>query len=99
MHEVSEIQLVPCKPNNGLVGFCSFILDGSFYCGDISIYSRLDGSGFRLVYPCKILKNGIRIQVFHPISREAASSIEKPVLDAFERLIINDNERITHDEF
>jgi DNA-binding cell septation regulator SpoVG len=85
--ELSEIQITPIKPRNGLLAFCSFVINDSFYVGSVAIYSLLNGSGYRLAYPEKILPNGIKIDCFHPINREAAGAIEGPIIAAFEKLI------------
>lgn len=41
---ISEVNIVPVKPNNGLVAFASVVLDESLYLGSIGVHSRLDGS-------------------------------------------------------
>lgn len=84
--KLSEIQIVPIKPKDGLLAFCSFVLNDSFYIGDIALRSLLDGSGYRLVYPAKVLPNGIKINYFHPINHEAAQVIEGQVISAFLKL-------------
>lgn len=83
---ISEIQIIPVKPREGLLAFCSFVINNSFYIGDIAIYSRLDG-GYRLAYPFKKLLNGSRIQIFHPINHQAAQEIEEQVIRAYLELI------------
>ena len=85
--KLSEIQIVPVKPNNGLVGFVSFVLDESFFVGDVAIYSRIDQQGYRLVYPAKTLFNGLKINCFKPINKPVADEIERQVLADFEKLI------------
>ena len=50
--KISEINIIPIKPDNGLIGFASVVLDG-LYLGSIGVYSRLDGSGYRITYPTK----------------------------------------------
>lgn len=80
---LSEIQIVPVKPRNGLLAFVSFVLNDSFYMGDIAIYSRLNQEGYRLVYPIKVLPNGLKINCFHPINKEVAETIEEQVIEAF----------------
>ncbi len=78
--EISEIQIVPVKPREGLIAFASFVLDQKYYVGSVALYTRLDGSGYRLVYPTK--KIGERnLNTFHPISRAAGEEIEKTVLE------------------
>lgn len=89
MHEInlSEIDVTPTKPHNGLLAFCSFVINNSFYVGDVAIYSRLDGTGFRLVYPIKVLRNGLKINCFYPINSESAQAIETQVIKAFLELV------------
>lgn len=77
-----EIQIVPIKPQDGLIGFASFVLDECLYLGSIGIITRPEG-GYRLVYPTK--KVGLRnINIFHPINKLFAESIEKEVISKFE---------------
>ena len=85
--DLSEIQILPIKPRNGLLAFVSFVLNSSFYIGDVALYSRLDAKGYRLVYPRRTLPNGKEIECFHPINREAAQAIEGQVFEVFGRLI------------
>lgn len=76
---ISEVQIVPVKPQDGLVGFASCVLAECYYIGSIAIYTRLDG-GFRLVYPSK--KLGERnLHYHHPINREMNRAIEEAVME------------------
>ena len=86
---ISEIQIIPVKPKDGLVAFASCVIDNQFYVGDIAIYTRPDGRDYRLVYPCKILPNGKRINCFHPINREAADKLTNEILNSFKDLTEN----------
>lgn len=80
--KISEIQIIPIKPQNGLVAFASFVLDDNLYLGSIGILTRPEG-GYRLVYPTK--KVGLRnINTYHPINRSFAETIEKEVIKKFE---------------
>lgn len=84
---IAEIQIVPIKPQNGLVAFVSFVLDNNLYLSSIGIITRPEG-GYRLAYPTK--KVGIRnINIFHPISKAFAESIEKEVIAKFEDVMKN----------
>ena len=77
-NKITELQIVPVKPNSGLVGFASFVYDNSFYFGSIGIYTRPQG-GYRLTYPTRGNFN-----IFHPINREVAEEIEKVIISKFE---------------
>ena len=80
---LSEINIIPIKPRDGLLAFVSFILNNSFFIGDVALYTRLNGEGYRLAYPTKVLKNSLKVQCFHPINREVAKAIEDQVIKAF----------------
>lgn len=73
---ISEIHIVPIKPNNGLIGFASVLLNDSLYLGSIGIHTRLDGQGLRLTYPTKGT-----INIFHPTTKQLSKVIEEAVLD------------------
>ena len=76
--KISEVEIVPVKPRGGLIAFASFVLDDKYYVSSVAIFTKIDGSGFRLVYPSK--KVGIRnINIFHPINTEVGRAIEEAV--------------------
>lgn len=79
MMTVSEIQITPVKPSEGLVAFASCVVNDQVYLGSIGIHRLLDGSGYRLTYPTK--KIGLRqLNYFHPITKEAGAAIERAVI-------------------
>lgn len=81
-NRLSEIQIIPIKPQNGLVAFASFVLDKNLYLGSIGIVTRPQG-GYRLVYPTKKVADR-NLNIFYPISREFALAIENEVVKQFE---------------
>ncbi|MBU1912718.1 MAG: SpoVG family protein [Candidatus Omnitrophica bacterium] len=84
-NRLTEIQVIPIKPQSGLVGFASLVLDGNLYLGSIGIATRPQG-GYRLVYPTK--KAGDRnINIFHPINKRFAEIVEKFVIERFEEVM------------
>jgi|GEM_PF-308536 len=80
---VSEIQIIPVKPKDGLVAFASCLINSQFHIGNISIYTRPNGEDYRLVYPCKVLPNGKKINCFHPINRESADQLTGEIVRAY----------------
>ena len=85
---ISEVQIIPVKPQDGLVAFTSFILNGQLYIGNIALYtSPSSADGHRLVYPAKTLPNGKIIQCVHPINRETGESIKKAIMAKYVELI------------
>ncbi len=76
--QISEIQIVPVKPHEGLIAFASFVLDQKYYVGSVAVYTRLNGGGFRLVYPTKKISEK-NINLFNPINLETGQIIEEEV--------------------
>lgn len=84
-NKLSEIQITPVKPIDGLVGFASVVFDNSFYLGGIGVYTRPAG-GFRLTYPTRKSPTG-SLNVFHPINRSIAEYLEQAVAERFEEIM------------
>lgn len=81
---ISEIQIIPVKPKDGLVAFASCVINNSLYIGNIAIYtSPTNTEGYRLVYPLKVLTNGKEINCVHPITKEAGETIAKSIINKF----------------
>ena len=89
-NQISEIQITPIKPVNGLVGFASFVLNESLFLGSVGIITRPQG-GYRLTYPTKTV--GTRdLNLFYPINKLFAEEIEKAVSAKYEE-VMNQNDR------
>jgi DNA-binding cell septation regulator SpoVG len=86
---IDEIEVVPVKPIGGIVGFASLVLDRSLYLGSIAIITRPAG-GFRLLYPTKKVGNA-SIDIFHPINRTLADTIERAVVSQYEDVMNRGN--------
>ena len=83
--KLSEIQITPIKPQNGLVAFATLVLDDCLYLGSIGVCTRLQG-GYRLTYPTR--KTGLKdINIFHPIDKAFAEIIENTVVAKYEELM------------
>lgn len=76
---VTEVNIMPIRPKNGLVGFASVVFAGGLYLGSIGIHTRTDGNGYRITYPTR--KVGDRsFNYYNPINRETSKLIEDAVL-------------------
>ena len=90
-NQVTEIQITPVKPQNGLVAFASLVLSHNLYLGSIGILTRPTG-GYRLVYPTK--KVGYtNINIYHPINKQFADQIEQEVIKKLEEVMTHQNDR------
>lgn len=77
--KITEINIIPIKPKDGLIGFASVVLDNCLYLGSMGVYSRLDGTGYRITYPTK--KVGDKdLNIYHPISRDLGKAIEDAII-------------------
>lgn len=83
--KITEIQIIPIKPKDGLVAFASVVLADSLYLGSIGVYTRIDGTGYRITYPTK--KIGERnINIYHPINKETSKAIEKVIITKMKKM-------------
>jgi stage V sporulation protein G len=87
---ITEVNVTPIKPQDGLVAFASIVLNDSIYLSSIAVYTRPDGS-YRLLYPTKKLGERI-LNLFHPISREASKQIETAIFKKCEEIYEKSND-------
>jgi|SaaInlStandDraft_4_1057021.scaffolds.fasta_scaffold219897_1 DNA-binding cell septation regulator SpoVG len=81
---IQDVQIIPIRERDGLVGFASFTIDNNFYMGSIGVHTRPSG-GLRLLYPTSKVSNN-SIPIFHPINSTIANEIEEAVVAKFEKL-------------
>jgi hypothetical protein len=94
---LTEIQITPIKPVNGLVAFASFVLFESLYCSSVGIFTRPNG-GYRLLYPTK--KVGSKdITIYYPISKEVGLLIEEEVIEKLKDVMNLNNDRYSGGKF
>lgn len=72
--KISEVQIELIKPNNGLIGFASLVIDDNFYLSSIAIHKKLNADGYRLTYP-----NKGHFTIFHPINRQTSNQVEAAI--------------------
>ena len=84
--KITEIQIIPIKPREGLVAFASIVVENSLYLGSLGVHTRLDGSGYRITYPTKKIgeKN---INIYHPINKETSKAIEEAIISEAEKIL------------
>lgn len=83
--KISEIQITPIKPSNGLVAFASFTIDNSIYCGSVGIVTRPNGS-YRLLYPSRKIANQ-NMNLFYPITKACGQTISQAVIAKYEDVL------------
>lgn len=93
MTKITEIELIPIKAKDGLTFFANCILDNKYFIGNIAIFTRLDGTGFRCVYPTKVLRNGKQIPIFYPIDQQTGQEIEVAITAEANKLLLPEGEK------
>lgn len=81
---VSEVNILPIKPNDGHIAFASVVIDDGLYLGSIGVHSRLNGT-FRITYPTKRLGSK-ELNLYHPINKDVGNLIEQAVIAKCEQL-------------
>lgn len=83
--KITRIEIVPIKPNQGLIGFANIILENQLFIGSIGIHPKLHGDGFRLTYPNRRVGDH-SVTIFHPVQFELSRAIEKAVEEQAQNL-------------
>jgi DNA-binding cell septation regulator SpoVG len=82
--KITEVQIEFIKPNNGMIGFASLVIDGRMYLSSIAIHKKLNAEGYRLTYP----SNG-QFGIFYPINKEASRQIEEIIFKKLEEVMMS----------
>jgi len=77
---------MPIKPKDGLVAIASVVADNSLYLGSVGVFTRLNGSGYRITYPTKKIGNK-NINIYHPINKETSKAIEEAIIPEAEKIL------------
>ncbi|MCC7288985.1 septation protein SpoVG family protein [bacterium] len=93
---VSEVNIVPIKPNDGLIAFASVVVNRSLYLGSIGVHSRPNGS-YRITYPTKRLGNK-ELSLYHPINRDIGQQIELAVIAKCQQIFEGSDEDDRHNK-
>ena len=72
--QISEVQIEFIKPNNGMIGFASLVIDGNLYLSSIAIHKKLQSEEYRITYP-----NKGSFSIFHPINKATSKQIEEAI--------------------
>ena len=89
--KISEVQIIPVKPNNGLVAFASFVIGEAVYCSSVGIMTRPNGD-YRLLYPTKKI-SGRDISIYYPIGKEVGRAIQEAVITKYEDVMKEEDGR------
>ena len=85
--KISELNITPIKPRDGLIGFVSFVFDNSFYLGSIGIHTKMSG-GYRLTFPTRKEND---YQMYHSINNETNEAIIELISEKVDEIICKMN--------
>lgn len=86
--EAPQIEFI--KPNNGLIGFASLVIDDKIFLSSIGIHKKLGAEGYRLTFPSKE-----KFSIFHPITKEASKQIEEAIFGKLKEVMKKSCSNIT----
>lgn len=81
---VSNVQIIPVHPKDGLVAFANFVIYDAIGCTSVAIMTRPLG-GYRLVYPTKKVGDQT-ISIFYPLNRKVGTAIEQEVINHYQNV-------------
>jgi len=85
-YKVDNVEFVPIKPREGLVGFASCILNGNLYLGGIGVHTNLKDGSYRITFPTKKVGEH-NVPLYHPIDDKLREAISKAVVEKVEKLM------------
>jgi len=83
---VEEVEFVPIKPREGLIGFASCLVDRRFYFAGIGVHTVLNGEGLRITYPTRKVGD-TNIPLYHPVNAEVGDTIRKAITRKVKELL------------
>jgi stage V sporulation protein G len=83
--KITDVQITPITPKKGLVAFASVVINEGIYLGSIGVYTKLDGSGYRITYPTKKVgeKN---LNIFRPTNETTSKLVEDAIFSKMQEL-------------
>lgn len=82
---VKNVEIIPIKPQNGLLAFASIEID-HLYIGSIGIHKRRDGRGFRITFPTRKVGDH-QVTVCHPTTPALSKEIESAITSKAEKVL------------
>ncbi len=83
MIKIKEVQIEFIKPNNGMIGFASILINDSIFLSSIAVHKKLNAEGYRITYPSKG-----QFKIFHPINQATSQEIEEAIFEKLNDVMI-----------
>lgn len=86
--KITDVQITPITPRNGLIAFASVVIDDNIYLGSIGVHTKLHTEGYRLTYPTK--KVGTKdLNIYRPTNPQTSKMIEDAIISKIKELFNN----------
>lgn len=84
--KVKKVEIVPIKPQEGLLAFASVEIDDQIYIGSIGVHKRRDGKGYRITFPTRKV-GGYQLTICHPTTPDLSKEIESAITSKAEEVL------------
>ena len=82
---ITKVELLPIRPQNGLMAFACVEIDNQFYVNSIGVHKRRNGKGYRITYPTRKVGEQ-NITIFHPTEPLLSKEIEEAICSKAEEV-------------
>jgi DNA-binding cell septation regulator SpoVG len=83
---IIKVELLPIKPQNGLMAFACVEINNEFYVSSIGVHKRRDGKGYRITYPTRKVGEQ-NLTIFHPTEPSFSKEIEHAICTRAEEVL------------
>ncbi|MGE4573293.1 septation protein SpoVG family protein [Parachlamydia sp.] len=83
---ITKVELLPIRPQNGLMAFACVEIDHQFYVNSIGVHKRRDGKGYRITYPTRKVGEQ-NLTIFHPTEPSLSKEIEEAICSKAEEVM------------
>ena len=80
---ITEISFTPVRPRDTLLGFASVLYRSELRLSDIALHCTSKGADYTVVFPCKTLFNGARVNVYYPTSGDVGEAIRRAIIEKY----------------
>ncbi len=85
--KITDIQITPITPKNGLIALASVVLNNSIFLGSIGVYTKLSSPGsYRITYPTKKVA-GKDLNIYRPTNKETSKLIEDAIIKKVKQIL------------
>lgn len=83
---VKKVEIVPIRPQGGLLAFASVEIDDHIYIGSIGVHKKRNGNGYRITFPTRKVGEH-QLTVCHPTKPDLSKEIEAAITSKAQELL------------